>query len=246
MRRLLLPALLLALFLAPAVPAQGQDWEFRISPYFWAAGLTGDFALGPNAPTVRVEVGFDDIFDDLQLGLMAAGEARRGRFAWLGDFSYVDTGSRTAVGGPAVAFAQVDTESFVGTAAAAYRGHAGDRFSLDVLGGIRGVWVDTKLTLTPTSGAPIAGDRDESWWDPVFGIRALADLSARWSLTGYGDVGGGGSDYTYQLYGAVNLQISEHWRLSGGYRYYSVKYEDEGYLYEVAQDGLLLGVTLGF
>jgi hypothetical protein len=234
------------MLVAPAARAQDEGWEFRITPYFWAAGLTGDIAFGPNTPTAHIEMGFDDIFNDLQMGVMAAGEARKGRYAFLGDFAFADTGSRAALAGPLVSFAQVDSESFVGTGAVAYRALISGPFSLDVLGGVRGVWTDTKLTFTFTSGSALSGDQDESWWDPIFGVRGLWDLSERWSLTGYGDVGGGGSDYTYQIYGAASFQMSEHWRLSGGYRYYDVKYEDEGFLYEVAQDGILVGVSVGF
>ena len=97
MRLLLLVAIMLLVLLVPALPAKGQDWEFRLSPYFWAAGVTGDIDFGPLTPTAHVEEGFDDIFNDLQFGAAAIGEARRDRFVLLGDISFADTGSRTAV-----------------------------------------------------------------------------------------------------------------------------------------------------
>jgi hypothetical protein len=122
----------------------------------------------------------------------------------------------------------------------------GEDFSVDLLGGVRGVWTDTKLTFTFAAGGTSSGDRDESWIDPIIGVRGLWDLDDRWSVTGYGDAGAGASDYTFQLYGALNVQMTELLRLSGGYRYYDVKYENDGFLYDIVQDGILLGASFDF
>ncbi|MBK1874503.1 hypothetical protein FE848_14855 [Marinobacter sp. 1-3A] len=39
------------------------------------------------------------------------------------------------------------------------------------------------------------------------GVRALYPLNEEWSLLGYTDVGGGGSDLTYQFMAGVDWQV---------------------------------------
>ena len=51
-------------------------------PYFWAAGISGDvgqFGL----PPVHIDADFGDIFDHLDFGAMAIGEARYDRYSPL-------------------------------------------------------------------------------------------------------------------------------------------------------------------
>ena len=54
-----------------------EGWTFKFAPYFWAAGLSGDIAQF-GLPQVSVDASFDNIFDHLDVGLMAIGEARYG------------------------------------------------------------------------------------------------------------------------------------------------------------------------
>jgi hypothetical protein len=65
-----------------------SGWTFTIAPYFWAAGMEGDIGQF-GLPAVHVDSSFSDIFDHLDFGAMAIGEARRDRYSIFGDVMYI-------------------------------------------------------------------------------------------------------------------------------------------------------------
>jgi len=73
-------------------------------------------------------------------------------------------------------------------------------------------------------------------------------LSDKWSLTGYGDIGGFGvgSDFTYDLYAAANYNFNPNISMVLGYRYLSVDYDDNGFLYDISQNGPVIGAQFRF
>src|SRR3546814_6335087 len=69
-----------------------EEWKFSVTPYFWAAvlsGKTSQFGL----PAVDIDASFNDVFDNLDFGAMLIGEARRGRYSLLGDLMYTKISS---------------------------------------------------------------------------------------------------------------------------------------------------------
>ncbi len=63
-----------------------------------------------------------------------------------------------------------------------------------------------------------------------------------------GSVGGFGvaADLEWSLTGGVTYHAGETWGVSLGYRYLSVDYSDDGFVYDVAQHGPLLGLVFDF
>ena len=63
-----------------------------------------------------------------------------------------------------------------------------------------------------------------------------------------GEVGGFGvsSDLTWQAMGKVNYHINECWDVAVVYRYQYVDYEKDGFVFDVATGGAILGVTYNF
>jgi hypothetical protein len=72
--------------------AQAQDvddrWHYEFSPYLWAAGLDTSVRIG-NLSTEST-INASDVLSHLDLGLMGAFEARRGRWGVLFDAMYVN------------------------------------------------------------------------------------------------------------------------------------------------------------
>jgi hypothetical protein len=236
---------LLALFAASPVAAQ-----VTVTPYFWAAGMKGDIAPVPGLPTVHTEADFGDIVDELQLGLASSFEIRGGRWAFVGDISYVDTGQSADLKTPSSGFdsAGIDSKSLMSTLAISYRVVDGDGASLDVLGGARINWADNDIRLMRPDGSSVKANDTETWADPVIGARGVVWLSPRWSLTGYGDVGGFGvsSDLTWQAMAAVNYRFNDRIALTAGYRYYAIDYDHDGFVFDVSQYGPLIGTAITF
>jgi opacity protein-like surface antigen len=71
-------------------------------------------------------------------------------------------------------------------------------------------------------------------------------LSPRWFVTGKADLGGGGSKFTYQLFGGVGVNVGKRWALVGGYRDLNVNYDKDGFLFDMSLHGPILGIGMKF
>ena len=56
------------------------DWEFILTPYLWAIGLSGTSQVGP-FPPLDVDADFSDLLDNLNMALAAHMELHRGKWA---------------------------------------------------------------------------------------------------------------------------------------------------------------------
>jgi hypothetical protein len=242
----LFPAALLACFaLAPAAAA--QDYRLSVTPYVWIAGMKGEFAANSSLPTISAEADFEDIIEETQFAFLGKIEASDGFLHLIAELTYVDIGLSTVVDGPVLDAASLGSESFLGSIAAGARVFDGDAYSLDLISGIRYTWTNNDFVFdTVGTAPPITTGSEEAWGDLFAGVRGAVDMTDSWFLSAYGDVGAGQSDYTWQLYGAVNWEINQNTILFGGYRIYEDKYDDDGYLYHVTQKGPILGATISF
>jgi hypothetical protein len=77
-------------------------------------------------------------------------------------------------------------------------------------------------------------------------LRGKAALSERWFVVGKADLGGGGSNLTYQLLGALGFNLGERFALIGGYRNLSVNYNKDGFLFDMSLHGPIVGVGIKF
>jgi hypothetical protein len=123
-----------------------QGWTFTVAPYLWAAGISGEvgqFGL----PPVDVDASFGDIFDHLDFGAMAIGEARYDRYSIFGDIMYSKiSGSAGTPRGIVASSVEVSTETFAGLLGAGYSLLEDSSGRLEVVGGVR-VWsVDTEIS----------------------------------------------------------------------------------------------------
>ena len=232
-------ALAAAVFVVAAQPAAAQ-WQFEATPYLFASGIDGEVKIG-RLPTGGVETSFSDLTKLLDYGFMMALEGRRGDLGFLADMVYMKVGD--SAGTPGAIFGEVQGDmtqqlySFAGT----YR--VG---SVDLLAGLR--YTRIKADLVITSGV-MSGRRANStrnFTDGVVGARFQAPVADRWTLVGYGDIGAGGSDLSYQLVGGINYASSKDVTWKAGYRYLSVDYRKDTFVYDVAYAGPYLAVGLRF
>src|SRR5262249_44771204 len=97
--------------------------------------------------------------------------------------------------------------------------------------------------LTP-QGRTLQASR--TWADVFVGARVNVPIAPRWSFTGYADIGGGGSDSTWQALAAVDYAITPTAVAEFGYRYLKVDYHKDDFLYNMASGGLYTGVGMVF
>lgn len=232
-----------------AATAQGEagEWAFAISPYFWAAGLSGDIAQFGLPATVHISPDFGDILKNLDFAAMVIGEARKGRVSFLGDILYsrvsVDGGTPRGVVADRAA---VTSETFAGLLAVGYSVAMSGKGNLDLVAGAR-VWsVDTRVSLTGGEvGALRVGD-GKTWVDALVGIRGRYNVTENIYLTGWGLVGGGGAKVDWDVAAAIGYDFNEHLSAVAGYRALGVNYNSGGFTFDVVQQGPVIGVIARF
>lgn len=232
-------------------------WSFELSPYLWASGMTGDVQAG-SLPKTSTDMSFSDVLDVLDFGFMGSLEARKGRWGIFADAIYMKVSDAATVsrvgagplGATLSATANATLKQTTLATALMYRVSEGTS-PIDVFGGLRYNKLDVEATADFTllglaASRSRAGDKD--WVDPYFGVRFQAPISERWKFVGYGDFGGFGvgADSTYQLSAEVNYAYSKTISFRLGYRYFKVDYDKGGFLYDMKNDGLLLGASFKF
>jgi len=115
-----------------------------------------------------------------------------------------------------------------------------------VLGGIR-VWhVSTELDFGAgiLPATQIQGSR--TWVDGIAGLRGKAAVSDKIFVTGKFDLGGGGSKFTWQLFGGAGYNVTPKIALIGGYRVLDVNYNKNNFVYDMNQRGPIVGLGFRF
>ena len=230
-----------------AIPQSGTSdkWQFQFTPYLFMASVKGE--VGARGLTADVDAGFTDIVDELNFGFMSAFEARKNRFVLLTDLLYLNLSDSRDTGGPLFSSVKEDFKAFILDPEVGYRVVDSEKGSLDLLGGFR-YWylrneLDFRAGILPARNAV----QSKNWVDAVGGLRGRARLSDRWFLTGKTDFGGGGSDFTYQLFGAAGVTVGKRGSLVFGYRYLKVDYDsDDGFRFDASLKGPIIGFGLRF
>jgi len=235
-----------AAFLTSEGLAQDNGWQFEVSPYLWGSDISGTVAAAPGLPPLDVDASFSDILENLEIGAMIAGTARKGRLGLMGDLQYVKLGGSGSTPGDLFSGGSYDVNLFVLTLGAESVIAETAQGELRLLGAARRWHVDTDITLTPgvAAGRRISGS--DTWWDGLVGLRGRFNLSDRSYLAGTALIGAGGSDFTTDVFAGVGYALSDTAALVSGYRYLSTDRHDGDFIYDVEQQGIMLGVTLTF
>jgi opacity protein-like surface antigen len=226
-----------------------SDWEVGVSAYFWASGMKGNVRAVEGTEPAKVDLSFGDIFNSLKFAGMGTLQARHDRFVMTADIGYVSLGASKGltIRDTDLAEGELDTSTLTASALAGYRIVDNSPVTLDLMAGARlnSVSMDIELTGPLRS---VEADVKETWIDPVVGAHLSVPLAPHWSVAFYGDVGGFGvsSDFTWQMLGAIQYDISDRWRASAGWRHYAVDYHKGDFLYDVSFSGPIVGIRHSF
>lgn len=213
-------------------PASAENWQFGGEIYLWGAGIGGETSAGDD-----IDISFSDLLKNLDMAFMGSLAARKGKWTLFTDVIYLnvsDDKSRTTtadlIDRPVTAKLDVGLKAWVVTAAGAYAVHESDRTRLDVLAGGRYLWVKPDLEFRIEEVGPFGPWRQrvaesEDFLDAIVGVRGKTELSDKWYLTYYGDIGTGDSDLTWQLLAGFNYRFSKV-DATFGYRYMKWKFDD--------------------
>jgi len=242
--------MLIFCFSAHAESKRGDDWAFQLAPYAWLAGLDGKVATLPGLPPADVDVDFyDDILGNLNFAIMLAGEARKGRFGLIMDVMYTDIEDKESTPGPYFSSITSRTKSWIVSAAGLYRLIERERAFLDAVAGMRYWSVDSELSLSAGLTGPRENSNKEDWVDPIIGLKGLVPIGkSKFFLSGAFIIGGfgAGSDFMWDASANIGYQWTKSVATTVGYRYLDVDYDNDGFLYDVAQSGITLGLSWRF
>ncbi len=234
----------------PAEPvSDSSGWTFTAESYLWMAGLNGQIGVAGLQPA-DVDVDFSQIFDAIDWfppPIMIAAEARNGRFALLTDFIYLGLEADGSSPGPVPLTADVEMKTVVWTFGASYRVIDNGSATLDVLAGGRLWYLDTDVTLTGPFNV-LQGSGSKTWVDPIIGVAGTVGLGSGFGLRGEADIGGFGvgADLDWQVLGTLQYRYNDSVTLEAGYRYLSVDYDNDGFVFDVAMHGPIVGASFRF
>jgi hypothetical protein len=226
--------------LAHAAP----EWSF--TPYAWIAGFDGTIGVagGDSGLGERVNVDFSSLSDNMKLGgFMLNGSWRDGRWTAFGDWTYAKVESDSPTRVPNL-YGSVDAEvkGNVVQGNVGYSLIAQAPTHLDAYVGVRFYDIDIKTELKGGVAPEITLRGDAQWADAVVGARWTTRFAGPWEAFAQADVGGGGSDLSWQAIGAIGYRWN--WgAIFAGYRYLKVDYNDGPYTLDAALAGPLVGAN---
>lgn len=240
----------LAMFVAVMVGAGAAfaedttGWSFTLAPYAWLPKMNGDVAVkGHSAP---VDLSFSDTLDmvqDIRGALMLHAEAKREALTALADIYAITTRQENDI---RAGETDLRMTQYIGELGAAYALpiEAGG-LKIEPLCGGRYQMARTRLDIDALG---VDVDKDQGWVDPFVGVRMIAPVGEKVSLSLRGDIGGFGigSDLAWNVVGAAEWAFAAGWSAGLAYRCLDIDYEDDGFVYNVRMDGPALGVSYTF
>ena len=216
---------------AQTATAQEQGWEFTADLYGWGASIGGRSATGTG-----IDIGIDDLIDNLEMGLMTSVGARKGKWSILTDVIYMDVDA----GKHGI---DVGLQSWIVTPVVGYNLVQDGNIALDIVGGARYLWLKSELDLSGVGGARFSDSGHV--WDGIVGLKGEVTLAKNWYIPFYLDVGAGDSDLTWQALGGLAYKFKK-FDVVAGYRYLDWEFDDNDVFDDLNLSGLYAGLKLQF
>lgn len=236
----------------PSDPSSQNEpgWHFYSPVYVWAAGVKGTTATLPGVPASDVDMSFSDSLSslkDLDGALVATVFARKDRLILVADLNWARLSPTQSVpfDGDTVDL-KFFSETFTLMGTVGYRLVDDPSYSIDALGGAKLWYMDNSASVKPAVVTPNKVERTETWVDGVVGGQITYNLTDDFFVDVLGFVGAGGSQFYGDIYAGIGYWINPKWQVFAGYRALRVERENDGFLYDVTQQGPLLGVGARF
>lgn len=224
----------LSLLVLP-ISAVAEDWQWKITPYLWAAGIDGKTAVGPLAADVSID--FQDIVNVLSGGALLRVEAQTDQHGFFGDLVYLSLEEDKALDtiGGTLGF---ELDNLIVEGAYYYRWT--DKYGLEL--GLR-YW-DFETTLKPAVLAKVTASSD--WTDGFIGVRIDSAINEKWSWLLRGNVGAGGADLAVGLQLDLRRKYANGNELTFGLRALDVDHSDKSGAVPIDLDMSFAGLTIGY
>ncbi|HME41700.1 MAG TPA: hypothetical protein VKF36_01325 [Syntrophorhabdales bacterium] len=240
---------------------QGDQWQFRVTPYLWAAQIEAKATIGGYSSTVNVY--FPELLSHLEGGAMVNFEAQKGKLGFFidplalkvrGDGDFTRTRSLGLIQPPTrnvtltLSVGMVEFGGFYQVLKwpLDWKQGSGRAITVDVLAGGRYWYFQGDLDTT----SPINPTAYNNWVDPIMGARTKIDLTDKFMLNLEGDFGGFGvgSKFTWNAQGSFGYQFTPRISAFAGYRILYIDYKGASSRvgYNVTMEGPTAGATFTF
>ena len=224
-----------AVNVSAAESTMDEEWKFGAELYFWGASIGGQSSTGSD---IDVDVG--DILSSVEFAFMGAVGARKGKWSLAADVIYLNAQDDDTIA-PGLK-ANVELTNWVVTPVVGYNLVDSGRSRLDILGGARYLYIKADLKVDALG---LRADDSGSNWDAVIGARGTVDLTEKWYLFGYVDIGTGESKLTWQGFGGVGYRF-KWFDLVAAYRYLRWDFDDNEALDNLFLHGPAAGIRFLF
>jgi hypothetical protein len=249
-----------------APPPPPQPWcespppvEFRIGIPGWITGLQGDF--GVRGVVTEQDVKFTDILKRLDMIAVGSLYARYQRWEIFADGQYMKITDTAALPGLLFDTARVSLKSAFAEAFIGYRLINCEKGVLSLFAGARYNYMSGDLRIAQDNdprfpalrehlGIPdslkVSGSID--WVDPVIGIGGKVRVAKPVAIYAKGDIGGFGaaSDFTWQVQGGVEFQVTRWLWSDVGWRYMKFDYTSGGFTNKTELNGPFIETGINF
>ncbi|MBK1792645.1 outer membrane beta-barrel protein [Persicirhabdus sediminis] len=224
-----------------------SEWAYSITPYIWAAGLSGD--VGVNGNIADVDASFSDILSNLEFaGFIHADAMKNDKWGFYGDFQYLKINANGSASLPISNSVDLDVTQIRFELGMKYRAYKTDRTTIDLLVGGQYNYLKNGLTLTGPNRVVFKDSTSEDWIDPVIGAKWSYRMNEKWTAGLFGQVGGFGvaSDFSWQAMATLSYDINECWSIIAAYRNQYIDYSNDGFVYKTDTSGPVLGASYTF
>jgi hypothetical protein len=180
---------------------------------------------------------------------MGLAEARYERFGVFTDLNYVRlSNSSDSPFGVLASSADLTVQSLMWTVAGEYRLIDKPDASVDAFAGFRLFSLKNELAFNPPGllgGVELS--QQETWADPIVGLKGRISINPQLYLTSWALIGGGASsEIVWDAMGGAGYQFTESFSAVVGYRAAGVDYENDGFVYDTVQQGPIIGAVFRF
>ena len=203
---------------ATPASAQTDKWEIDVAPlYLWAASTDGNLAIN-GTRDIPVYLDFSDAKSKLAGAFSFHGEARKGRWSFIGDINFIRLSTDVSYTTPIINAPISGTLEFDQTIFNSKVGfEVKPDTSLRVVGGIRTLTMSPSARFTgPVGGQLAAIDISTTEVAGVAGFTYRPKLGKRVVLLTEADIGGG-SAFTWSALGGIEFGIKPWMGLAAGY-----------------------------
>ena len=237
-----------------AADSTWNEWNFRISPFFWYLGFKGTIYRPPQPSTMPepppprydIDVGFRDISSKIKFALMLAGQYRNKHIITQFNFSSLILESEAIT--PKEILLEnnnINLKYVGGDFSLGYRAVKNSKFEFDPLLGVKFIYFDIGLS-SEVIGVPLENERSRFWYDPFIGANLKYRPHQRVELAGYVDFGPPLVDdiNSYQLMAGASYHFTKTFLVSLGYRLYHLDFPADEAIFNGNMKGWLM--RLGF